>query len=361
MMQIRTDSRIHLKWGESGKKCDWFTRQSVVSRPLLFSPSGLFAQIFLPPNPPNSLLPSFHFPHQVSGSRLCRLGKTEHYQLFEETGRFMAKPNNRWPQHVYPTLDNQNSFSFKTFSKEPHIATPHSHCSETKFNSNVPQLTGFLQIIISYIYLSYFIAFLKYFTEGRVKNAHFSIFTGPTGIKGATDQMLPWKAPNDPKTLPIGILHGYMSILLFHFFHFCRFGTSWLWPILGHFGASWRKELQTERTHVPRHPRKKVYLHILARKVSACSEKFWSMQSVVTPSLEALQSWFHDSMGSLRSLLTKNSQPCHLFFQEGFQVGDQDVYLPGGLQLDLESLVAVVNESVHRLIESINVFSEGDS
>ena len=155
MMQIRTDSRIHLKWGESGtgKKCDWFTRQSVVSRPLLFSPSGLFAQIFLPPNPPNSLLPSFHFLHQVSGSRLCRLRKTEHHQLFEETGRFMAKPNNRWPQHVYPTLDNQNSFSFKTFlkgsqhtftvhcnqnsfsfktfSKEPHIAT--SHCNQNSF------------------------------------------------------------------------------------------------------------------------------------------------------------------------------------------------------------------------------------
>ena len=33
----------------------------------------------------------------------------------------------------------------------------------------------------------------------------------PTGIKGATDQMLPWKAPNDPKTLPMGILHDYMS------------------------------------------------------------------------------------------------------------------------------------------------------
>ena len=34
---------------------------------------------------------------------------------------------------------------------------------------------------------------------------------GPTGIKGATDQMLPWKAPNDLKTLPMGILHDYMS------------------------------------------------------------------------------------------------------------------------------------------------------
>ena len=34
---------------------------------------------------------------------------------------------------------------------------------------------------------------------------------GPTGIKGATDQMLPWKAPNDPKTIPMGKLREYLS------------------------------------------------------------------------------------------------------------------------------------------------------
>ena len=33
----------------------------------------------------------------------------------------------------------------------------------------------------------------------------------PTRIKGATNQMLPWKAPYDPKTLPMGLLHDYMS------------------------------------------------------------------------------------------------------------------------------------------------------
>ena len=32
-----------------------------------------------------------------------------------------------------------------------------------------------------------------------------------TGIKGATVQMLPWEAPTDLKTLPMGILHDYMS------------------------------------------------------------------------------------------------------------------------------------------------------
>ena len=33
----------------------------------------------------------------------------------------------------------------------------------------------------------------------------------PTGVKGAAHQMLPWKAPNDPKTLPMGRLHDYKS------------------------------------------------------------------------------------------------------------------------------------------------------
>ena len=48
--------------------------------------------------------------------------------------------------------------------------------------------------------------------EGNRRNNFFSVFCKlPTGIKGATDQMLPWKSPNDPKTLPMGILHDYMS------------------------------------------------------------------------------------------------------------------------------------------------------
>ena len=51
-----------------------------------------------------------------------------------------------------------------------------THCSETIFNSNVPQLAVFLQIIIFHIYMGYFIAFLKYFTEGRVKKCPFFDF-----------------------------------------------------------------------------------------------------------------------------------------------------------------------------------------
>ena len=39
------------------------------------------------------------------------------------------------------------------------------HCSETKFNPNVPQLTSSLQIIISYIYTCHFNKKSKYFTE----------------------------------------------------------------------------------------------------------------------------------------------------------------------------------------------------
>ena len=39
---------------------------------------------------------------------------------------------------------------------------------------------------------------------------HPSQYNLAPGIKGATDQMLPWKAPTDLKTLPMGILHEYM-------------------------------------------------------------------------------------------------------------------------------------------------------
>ena len=38
---------------------------------------------------------------------------------------------------------------------------------------------------------------------------HPSQYNLTPGIKGATDQMLPWKAPTDLKILPMGILHEY--------------------------------------------------------------------------------------------------------------------------------------------------------
>ena len=40
---------------------------------------------------------------------------------------------------------------------------------------------------------------------------HPSQYNLAPGIKGATDQMLPLKAPNDPKTLHMGISHDFMS------------------------------------------------------------------------------------------------------------------------------------------------------
>ena len=69
-------------------------------------------------------------------------------------------------------------------------------------------------MVINYILVGSYKKFqpilLSYFGE----NAFFVFFhwfsLGPTGIKGARNQMLPWKAPNDPKTLPMGILHEYM-------------------------------------------------------------------------------------------------------------------------------------------------------
>ena len=50
---------------------------------------------------------------------------------------------------------------------------------------------------------------LKIFQYGKIEI--FGSSWSPSGIKGATDQMLPWKAPNDPKTLPGGIIQDYKS------------------------------------------------------------------------------------------------------------------------------------------------------
>ena len=49
----------------------------------------------------------------------------------------------------------------------------------------------------------------KKFHDGKIEI--FRPSQSSTGIKGAADPMLPWKTPNDPKTLPTGILHDYMS------------------------------------------------------------------------------------------------------------------------------------------------------
>ena len=49
----------------------------------------------------------------------------------------------------------------------------------------------------------------KKFHDGKIEI--FGPSQSSTGIKGAADPMLPWKTPNDPKTLPTGILHDYMS------------------------------------------------------------------------------------------------------------------------------------------------------
>ena len=49
----------------------------------------------------------------------------------------------------------------------------------------------------------------KIFHESKIDI--FGPSKSSTGIKGAVDQMLPWRAPNDPETLPTGILHDYMS------------------------------------------------------------------------------------------------------------------------------------------------------
>ena len=49
----------------------------------------------------------------------------------------------------------------------------------------------------------------KNFQYGKIEI--FGPSQSPTGIKGAMDQILFWKAPNDCKTLAMGILHDYKS------------------------------------------------------------------------------------------------------------------------------------------------------
>ena len=49
----------------------------------------------------------------------------------------------------------------------------------------------------------------KFFQYGKIEI--FGPSQSPTGIKGAMDQILVWKAPNDRKTLTMGILHDYKS------------------------------------------------------------------------------------------------------------------------------------------------------
>ena len=68
-----------------------------------------------------------------------------------------------------------------------------------KLHQNDPQ--GPLLMII----YCFFISPSKNFHDGRF--CDFGPSQSPTGIQEATYQMLPCKALNDPKTLPIGIIH----------------------------------------------------------------------------------------------------------------------------------------------------------
>ena len=107
---IQSDIRIHLKWSESGrgKNCDWFTWQSVVSRPLLYQTFllSLFAHIF----PPLSLsTPRFCFQLQIT--ELSQ--NAEHYLLCSGKRKpSHVKPNNPWPQHIFRTATGPQPKNF---------------------------------------------------------------------------------------------------------------------------------------------------------------------------------------------------------------------------------------------------------
>ena len=86
-------------------------------------------------------------------------------------------------------LTNPQTKKMSRMICQAHVLVQYDPIHPTKFQNRA--LRGFCTICI-FVFFHWFLL-------------------GPTGIKGATDQMLPWKAPNDPKTLPMGISHYYKS------------------------------------------------------------------------------------------------------------------------------------------------------
>ena len=79
------------------------------------------------------------------------------------------------------------------------------------------------------------------------------------------------------------------------------------------------------------------------------------MQRVVFLPLEPVDGRLHDGVRRLGRLLAVDPQADLLLLKERLEVQHQDVDLPGGLQVDLQLLLRVLDEAVHRLVENIDV------
>ena len=69
--------------------------------------------------------------------------------------------------------------------------------------------------------------------------------------------------------------------------------------------------------------------HFLAWEVNACSLQSRPMEEVVCLSFEPLKCWLHHAMSSFWSLLTEDSKPSLLLFDEWFNMGNQNMQFPG--------------------------------
>ena len=80
---------------------------------------------------------------------------------------------------VSTTITTQpiTELEFPTVTVCPPRGSNTAHYSKTRFNPSVPQLTSSLQIIITHIYISHFIDFLKYFTGSLTKKGRFYLFS----------------------------------------------------------------------------------------------------------------------------------------------------------------------------------------
>jgi hypothetical protein len=72
---------------------------------------------------------------------------------------------------------------------------------------------------------------------------------------------------------------------------------------------------------------------------------------MVSLSLEVLDVGLHDCMRHLRRLLAVDPQADLLLVQEGLEVQPQNVDLPGGVEVDVQLLLHVLDQVVDGLIE----------
>ena len=103
---------------------------------------------------------------KISGASLSPLARSPYLPARPHTACSSWQGKASGPTHTGWTKPLLHSPGLSCCRNKIRALTGHqTHCSETKINPNVPQLTSSLQIIISYIYTCHFKNKSKYFTE----------------------------------------------------------------------------------------------------------------------------------------------------------------------------------------------------